>query len=330
MSGRQRVAVVAGGPSPEAEVSRASAATIVAALERAGYPVVLLELDALLAERLRERHVDVVFPIAHGAVGEDGALQGLLEVVELPYVGSQVLASALAMDKRAARAHFAHAGLPIALGSALARERESAEVGARRVVAELGTSIVLKPASGGSAISVVRFVGDATAESVAAALERLFEDSEAVVAEQLCVGHEVTCGVLDTPGRRLAFPPTLIEAPRDAFYSYAARYQPGRSVHRCPAPLPETVLERVRALALEAHDALGCRDLSRVDFIVGAGGDVWLLEVNTLPGFTRTSLYPEAAAAAGIAVEELVTLLVESAVSRGLPRRAPVVPLPRV
>lgn len=323
-----RVAVIAGGPSTEAEVSRASARTVAAALERAGVAVASLELDASLASRLREGGFDVAFPIAHGAVGEDGSLQGLLEVLELPYVGSAVLASALAMDKRAARVHFAHAGLPIARGAGVARGRERPDDAARRLVDELGTSLVLKPASGGSAISVVRFVGDASVATVAASLERLFEDSEAVVAEQLCVGHEVTCGVLDTPRRRLAFPPTLIESPRDSFYTYAARYEAGRSVHRCPAPLGDAALARVGALALAAHDALGCRDLSRVDFIVGEADQVWLLEVNTLPGFTATSLYPEAAAVAGIALEELTLLLVETALERGSTRRASPVPLP--
>jgi D-alanine-D-alanine ligase len=324
------VAVVQGGPSAEAEVSRASAAGVAKGLTDAGHHVVRLELDAFLAESIRSGGFDVVFPVVHGAVGEDGSLQGLLEVLGVPYVGSGVLASAMAMDKRVARMAFAAEGLPIAKGIAVARGSTTARDAAERARREVGGRVVVKPSSSGSAIGVARFAEDASVEDVARAVEAAWELADAVIVEHFARGREVTCGVLDV-GEARALPPTEIKAPSDAFYTYEARYAPGRSVHFCPAPLGDALVARVQEVALVAHRALGCRDLSRVDFIVGDDGSdvVTLLEVNTLPGFTATSLYPEAAAVSGIPMPELVAHLVRHAHQRGPTRRSTPRPLPR-
>jgi D-alanine-D-alanine ligase len=320
------VAVVQGGPSTEAEVSRASAHGVAKALEDAGHSVVRLELDARLAETLRTDGYDVVFPVVHGAVGEDGSLQGLLEVLDLPYVGSGVLASALAMHKRVARIHFERAGLPVARGVVLHRGAEHARTAARRARAEIGMSLVVKPSSHGSAIGVSRLGEDATDDQVASAIESVWDLDEFAVVEHFARGREVTCGVLDL-GRPEALPPTEVLAPGDPFYTYEARYGAGRSVHVCPAQLPPGVLARVQEIAVAAHEALGCRDLSRVDFIVG--DTITLLEVNTLPGMTATSLFPEAAAAHGLAMASWCDALVVRAHVRGpTPRHRPR-PLPR-
>lgn len=322
-----RVAVVQGGPSSEAEVSRASAASVGRALASAGWDVTRAELDASLAESLRTGGFDVVFPVTHGAVGEDGCLQGLLEVLGLPYVGSGVLASAVAMDKRAAKIHFAANGLPVAPGRAFTRGATTAEEAARQAIAALGASVVVKPASSGSAIGVA-LLPDATAPEVARAIEASWAVDEAALVERFARGREVTCGVLE--GR--ALPPTEIRAPRDAFYTYEARYAPGRSEHTCPAALPDGVTERVQEVAEGAFASLGCRDLARVDFVVGDGEDaraVTLLEVNTLPGFTDTSLFPEAAAAAGIPMPQLCDRLARAALARGPARRNLAIPLPK-
>jgi D-alanine-D-alanine ligase len=321
------VAVVQGGPSTEAEVSRASARGVAKALEEAGHRVVRLELDARLAEALRTDGYDVVFPVVHGAVGEDGSLQGLLEVLDLPYVGSGVLASALAMHKRVARVVFAHAGLPVAKGVVLRRGTEDALSAAGRARAAVGARLVVKPSSHGSAIGVSRLAEEATTADVARALESVWEIDEFAVAEQFASGREITCGVLDL-GRTQALPPTEILAPGDPFYTYEARYAAGRSVHVCPASLPAAVLARVQEHAVAAHEALGCRDLSRVDFIVD-GEAITLLEVNTLPGMTATSLFPEAAAAHGLGMASWCDALVVRAHARGsTPRQRPL-PLPR-
>jgi D-alanine-D-alanine ligase len=331
MSSRLRslaVAVVQGGPSTEAEVSRASALGVARALAEAGHSVVRLELDAFLGESLRTGGYDVVFPVAHGAVGEDGSLQGLLEVLDLPYVGSGVLASAIAMHKRVARVLFERAGLPVARGIDVGRGDALAT--AERVRRDVGDRVVIKPSSHGSAIGVARLDATAPLAQVAGALQEVWAIDDFAIVEHFARGREVTCGVLEAD-EAVALPPTEIFSPRDPFYTYEARYAPGRSHHVCPAALPPAVIARVQEVAVAAHRALGCRDLSRVDFIVGDEGApdaVTLLEVNTLPGMTATSLYPEAAAAAGITMAALCGGFAARAHARGPARRLPARPMP--
>jgi D-alanine-D-alanine ligase len=332
MSSALSVAVIQGGPSTEAEVSRASARGVAAALEESGHRVVRLELDAFLSESLRTGGFDVVFPVVHGAVGEDGCLQGLLEVLELPYVGSGLLASALAMHKRVARILFERAGLPAARGLAVSRAGQaSARVAAERARQEIGARLVVKPSAHGSALGVARLDETATPDEVARAIEAAWAMDEFAIVEHFARGREVTCGVLELE-HALALPPTEILSPNDPFYTYEARYAPGRSVHVCPAKLPPTILARVQQVAVAAHAALGCRDLSRIDFVVGDVDDpdaVTLLEVNTLPGMTATSLYPEAAGVHGLPMPMLCDALATRAHTRGpTPRLAPR-PLPQ-
>jgi D-alanine-D-alanine ligase len=327
-----RVVVVQGGPSSEAEVSRSSARGVASALREGGHDVRVVELDAQVAAALATAPFDVVFPVVHGAVGEDGALQGLLEVLGAAYVGSDVLASACAMDKSVARRLFAAAGLPVANGLVLRAGEGTAADLAARARREIGKALVVKPAASGSAIGVHRIGSDAPDEAVAHALEAVFALGDAAIVEHFVLGREVTCSVLHLHGeapRVLAA--TEIVAPSDAFYTYQARYAPGRSVHVCPADLPDAVTERVHQVALGAHRALGCRDLSRADFVVGDQGAleaVTLLEVNTIPGMTATSLFPEAAGARGITFPALCDMLVRSAQRRGPTRRNAALPLP--
>lgn len=318
---RLTVAVVQGGPSSEAEVSRASAKGVADALKQAGHAVVRLELDDHLAESLRTGGYDVVFPVVHGAVGEDGSLQGLLEVLGLAYVGANVLASAVAMDKPTAKKIMSLTGVPVPRGVVLAKG-ESAEKAAERARHEAGPALVVKPAANGSAIGVARIEKDAPLEEVARAIEAVWKIDDHALAETFLRGREVTCGVLDLDGVAKALPPTEIASPKDAFYTYEARYAPGRSVHTCPANLPAAITTRVQELAVSAHLSLGCRDLSRVDFVVGDRvEDVFVLELNTMPGFTATSLYPEAAAISGIAFPDLCDRFVKQAAKRGASRR---------
>jgi D-alanine-D-alanine ligase len=289
-------------------------------LVESGHSVVRLELDAFLAESLRTGGYDVVFPAVHGAVGEDGSLQGLLEVLDLPYVGSDVLASALAMHKRVARILFQQAGLPVAKG--FVAGRGDARVVAEQARRDVGQRLVVKPSAHGSAIGVTRLEEDAPAQDVARALESAWAIDDYAVIEHFARGREVTCGVLERD-RVEALSPTEVLSPSDPFYTYEARYTKGRSRHVCPADLAAEVTARVQRIALAAHAALGCRDLSRVDFVVGDDGNpnaVTLLEVNTLPGMTATSLYPEAAAAGGVSMPALCGALVTRAHARG-PRR---------
>ena len=340
-SARLSVAVIQGGPSTEAEVSRASAQEVAKALVEAGHAVVRLELDPFLSESLRTGGYDVAFPVAHGAVGEDGSLQGLLEILDLPYVGSGVLASALAMNKPVARTVFEGAGLPVARGMSFPRgDALAAADCARR---DIGAALVVKPSSHGSAIEVTRLAADAPRGDVARAIEAVWAIDSVALVEHFARGREVTCGVYEgeasDPLRKragasvslVALPPTEIMSPNDPFYTYEARYTPGRSEHVCPAHLPSPLLARVQEVAVAAHCALGCRDLSRVDFIVGDGDDpdaITLLEVNTLPGMTSASLYPEAAAAMGLSMASLCGRFAARAHMRGPTRRVGARPMP--
>jgi D-alanine-D-alanine ligase len=338
-SRRLSVGVVQGGPSTEAEVSRSSARGVAGALTKAGHAAVRLELDAFLAETLRTGGYEVVFPAVHGAVGEDGSLQGMLEVLGLPYVGSDVVASALAMHKRVARVLFEHAGLPVAPGQAVRRGDARSE--AERLLRAMRGPLVVKPSAHGSAIGVHRLPGEPAAADVARALEAVWTLDEFAIVEHFARGREITCGVLDLE-RPQALPPTEVVSPKDDFYSFEARYAPGRSIHTCPADLPDAVRARVQELAVRAHEALGCRDLSRVDFVVGDEGAgppqqkgpgreeaITLLELNTLPGMTETSLYPEAAALHGLAMPDLCSALALRAFARGPARRLEALALPR-
>lgn len=301
-------------------MSRSSAAGVALALAGRGHQAVRLELDGYLAESLRTGAYDVVFPVVHGAVGEDGSLQGLLEVLELPYVGSGVLASAMAMNKAVARRVFAAEGLPLARGfSARRTSSRSAREIAARALSEVEGGMVVKPAESGSAIGIGRFEARPPAAELEAAIESAFQLGNEVVIERFIRGKEVTCGVLETAGVAKALPPVEVRSPKDAFYTFDARYAPGRSEHICPAEL-EGRRDAVEAIALAAHLALGCRDLSRADFVVG-DDEIVLLEVNTLPGMTATSLFPDEAAAVGMTYPELCEHLVRAADARGAPRR---------
>lgn len=324
------VAVIQGGPSSEAEVSRASATSVAAALALSGHRVVRLELDAFLCDSIRTGGFEVVFPVAHGAVGEDGALQGLLEVLDIPYVGSDVLASALAMNKRVAKLLFAAAGLPIAPSMHAVRGGDARAL-AERALHEVGAQVVVKPCSNGSAIGVARLHEGTTAEAIAKAIEAAWQVDSVALVERFAPGREITCGVLGTGDAAIALPPTEIRSPNDAFYTYQARYAPGRSEHLCPAPVAPEILARIQEVAVAAHRALGCRDLCRADFVVDEEATerpVTLLEINTMPGFTSTSLYPEAAGIAGIPMTELCDRFVQGAIRRGAPRRNAALPLP--
>jgi D-alanine-D-alanine ligase len=329
------VAVVAGGPSSEASVSRASAAGVERALGQAGHAPRVLELTPALGAELRAAPPDVVFPAVHGAVGEDGCLQGLLEILGLPYVGSGVLASALAMSKPHAKVHFRAAGLPVA-GDLSVRRGDDLPTVARRLLAEVGPRLVVKPGAGGSAIGVAVLTEGVTEAALVLALERALGLDETVLVERFVAGKEVTCAVLeDERGEPRALPPTLILPQAGAFYDFKSKYGTKGSVHQCPAPFPAVLIATIQAQAVAAHLALGCRDLSRVDFVVdddAAGGDgagqTTLLEVNTLPGMTATSLFPEAAQAAGIPFQALCDRLVRKAHARPRARAPEAVAMP--
>jgi len=306
------VGVVCGGASAEAEVSRVSGRGVADALRATYDNVVLLELDASIASSLRDKHVDVVFPALHGPPGEDGTFQGFLETMEIPYVGSNVHASAYAMDKIVAKHLFRGAGLPVAK-DIIVDQREDVALAAQRSFTHLGSDVVVKPARQGSALGVT-FAKES--DELIAALEFAFEIDDRVIIEQRIKGKEATVGILDIEQLE-ALPTIEIETPPNEWYDYAHRYTVGMSNHIIPANISDDQRQRAEDIARQAHFVLGCRDLSRVDFVVPERGDPIVLEVNTLPGMTPTSLYPDAAQAFGLNFETLVAKLIERALTRG-------------
>ena len=307
------VAVLMGGPSAEAEVSRTSAREVAAALERAGHTAERVELDQSAADRLRTLAPDVVFPALHGPPGEDGTVQGFLEILGLKYVGSDVHGSAVAMDKAIAKSVFSRAGLPIA-DDLLFAANTAVDVAEAEILSTLGDRVVIKPLSQGSAIGVTPIAnGGDLKEGLANALAL----GDGILVEPYVLGREITVGVLDLSGQAATpFPVIEIRTATDEWYDFKNRYAAGGSEHVIPAPMTDALTAELQSIAVRAHEALGLRDLSRADFIVTDSDEIVLLEVNTLPGMTPTSLYPDGARAIGLSFEDLVDALVKSALSR--------------
>jgi D-alanine-D-alanine ligase len=255
-----------------------------------------------------------------------------LEVLGLPYVGSEVLASALAADKAATKRMLASHGVPLLASTTLSRVPSGdAELSSElsRLRAEVGAVFVVKPVGGGSAIGVTIVRAEDPPSAFRSALEKGLELDRVVLVEKFHQGHEVTCGVLeDEHGVARALPPTLIRARAAGWYDFTSKYGTGGSEHVCPAPFDAQLTRRIQDAAELAHRALGCRDLSRIDFVVPDAGDFVVLEVNTLPGMTGTSLFPEAAAAAGISFVTLCDRLVRRAAKRPGRIKPAAMPLP--
>jgi D-alanine-D-alanine ligase len=295
---KPRVAVLKGGLSAEREVSLVSGRECAAALRAEGYDVTEIDAGADLAERLRAARPDVAFNALHGRWGEDGCVQGLLEWLRIPYTHSGVLASALAMDKERTKAVYRRQGLPVA-ESRLLPAREAARSH------PYPPPYVIKPFNEGSSVGVqiIREGGNSYAVFGPAA-------PELVMAEKYVPGRELTVAVM---GDRAL---TVTDIIASGWYDYDAKYAPGGSRHEVPARLPEPVFEACLGFSLAAHQALGCRGVSRTDLrwdeSRGLDGLV-LLETNTQPGMTPTSLAPEQAAHCGLSFGQLVTWMVEDA-----------------
>lgn len=306
-----KIAVINGGGSAEADVSRSSARGVVGALKENFDQVTSIELDDDVADSLSACGPDVVFPILHGPPGEDGTLQGFLEILGYRYVGSDVHSSSLAMNKIVAKQVFQEAGLPVADQCVVRRQSGIADSVAR-ITQSLGESVVVKPACQGSAIGVTLI--DNVSE-LHDAVETAFGYDHQLLVEERIQGREITVGVIDTDDGTQPFPVIEITTPENSWYDFDHRYTEGWSEHIMPADLPEQMTHDLQRIAVAAHQSLGCQDLSRADFIV-TDNDIYLLEVNTLPGMTPTSLYPDGARGYGLDFPELVHYLVERAAGR--------------
>ncbi|GAB98019.1 D-alanine-D-alanine ligase [Kineosphaera limosa] len=363
---RPRVAVVFGGRSSEHAVSCATAAGVMAAIDRTRYEVlpigiapngrwVLFE-DDLETLALKPGHVpqviageaevvlplatgdhsltsvrpgvapvdlgdiDVVFPLLHGPFGEDGTIQGLLELADIPYVGSGVLASAVMMDKHYMKLVFAAAELPVGPYVVITDKQwltDSDECEER--VAALGWPVFVKPCRAGSSVGISRV---SRPEELNLAIERAREHDPKVIVEAAIFGREIECGILQGRGTapdRASELGEIVVSQDHEFYDFEAKYLAEADVRlSCPAQLPTPDTEWIKQMALTAFTAAGCEGLARVDFFYTTEGDVILNEINTMPGFTPTSMYPQMWAATGISYSDLITELIELARHRRL------------
>ena len=298
-AGKPIVGVLLGGRSAERDVSLRTGAAALGALRRLGHRAVAIDAGADLPRALARRGVGVAFIALHGRGGEDGTVQGLLECLGVPYTGSGVLASALAMDKKQSKLVFRALGIPTPDFEVFTRS------GGGRRLERLALPVVVKPICEGSSVgmSVVQ-----TRRALGPALAKAFRYDPEAIAEAFVPGRDLTVGVL--ADEALA----VVEVrPRGGFYSYRAKYKKGLAEYLVPAPLTARQTARARELALTAHRALGCRGASRVDFRLDGRGRLFVLEVNTIPGMTETSLLPKSAAAAGTGFDELVDRILRAA-----------------
>ncbi len=351
---KTRVAVVFGGRSAEHEISILSARFVVASLDRDRFEPLLLGIDkdgrwlvqeeALLLGAARDprlarlnssmpeahvvghagdivvgerdrKHVDVVFPVLHGPFGEDGCIQGMLALADIPHVGARVLGSAIGMDKDVSKRLLAAAGLPIVPHVTVRAAEWSASRGATldRLAGALGFPSFVKPASLGSSVGVSRATDRASLER---GIDEAFTFDEKVIVEKGVVGvRELECAVLENEASRVG---EIVVSHEDGFYSYAAKYVDEHGVTMSlPANIDQGEEARVQKLALAAFDALECEGMARVDFFRAPDGSLFVNEINTIPGFTSISMYPKLWELSGVPSHELVRRLIDHALERG-------------
>ncbi|MGH7236655.1 MAG: D-alanine--D-alanine ligase family protein [Nitrospiraceae bacterium] len=308
---RARIGVLMGGRSAEREISLRTGQAVHRALLRRGYQAVAIDVDASVQQQLRAKKVQVVFLALHGPGGEDGTIQGLLEIIGMPYTGSGVRASAIAMHKVTTKTLLDCHGIPVPPGTVVQAGRLG-KAAATVPPAGLRWPVVVKPAAQGSTIGVtiVR-----RASEWRAALRRAHEYDREAVVESYIAGREIAVSVLGGTPQARALPAVEIVAP-GGFYDYSAKYVKGRTRYLCPAPLPADVSKRVRDLAVRTYQIIGCEGAARVDFRVTRRGRPYVLEINTVPGMTETSLLPMAAAKAGLDYDALTERILQSALGR--------------
>ncbi|GAB7025985.1 D-alanine--D-alanine ligase [Geotalea toluenoxydans] len=299
-SDNKKIGVLMGGLSAEREVSLKSGAAVLKALVGLGYNAVGIDVDRNVATKIAAEGIDAAFIALHGRYGEDGAIQGLLELMAIPYTGSGVLASALAMNKIFAKQAFQAAGLTVAPYRVVCR----GEVFDAKTLT-FPFPVVVKPSQEGSSVGVSIVRQESELE---AAMQDAFKYDREILIEQFIKGSEVQVGILEDKALG-----AIEIVPKKEFYDFEAKYSPGMAEHILPARLPADIYEKVLRAGEEGHRALGCSGYSRVDFLVTAEGLCYILEVNTLPGMTDLSLLPEIARGSGIEFGELVERLISAA-----------------
>lgn len=298
----KKIVVVMGGPSTEAEVSRRSGTAILEALKAKGYNAEGLELNpATFANDIKASGAEFVFNALHGKFGEDGIIQGTLEMMGIPYTGSGVMAAAVTMDKVATKRFFMAGGIPTPKAHTYFRYEFKKRDLTGEILQEFSVPVVVKASSQGSSIGVVIVE---KAEELEAALSEAFKYDREVLVEEFIKGRELTVAVWGNEEKQEALP--IIEITTvTGRYDYVTKYKVGASTHIIPAPLPEEVTKKVKEIAIRAFAVCGCSGMARVDFMLGEDNQPYVIEVNTIPGMTETSLVPDAGRAAGIEFPEL-------------------------
>jgi len=306
---KKRIGVLAGGVSAEREVSLRSGDAVYKALLDLGYNAVFIDVSKDICSTVREQGVEIAFIVLHGGQGENGAIQGMLEVLDIPYTSSGILASSLAMDKVASKAMFSSHGIPVAPFIVVRRKevenRGRINTQAITAITEFPLPWVVKPATEGSSIGVSIVRQEAEIEG---ALKQAFAFGDRVLAERYIKGKEIQIGILGQ---------TVLGGvevrPLKEFYNYEAKYTPGMTNYILPPEIDRSKYGTIKAFALEAHNALGCRGATRIDFILDESNNPFLLEVNTIPGMTETSLLPKIAKLAGLEFPNLIEKILASA-----------------
>ncbi|TFB23948.1 D-alanine--D-alanine ligase [Filobacillus milosensis] len=298
-----KVAVLYGGTSKEREVSLSTGKGIIQALKKLGHEVVDIDFNPkqlyVIMDRIKD--VDLVFIGLHGKQGEDGTVQGLLELMDIPYIGSGVLASSLAMDKSKAKQIFEMHNIPVAKGKTYSNQASVEDVH-DDILNTFNLPIVIKPNQEGSTLGL-SIINDQS--QIKDAIDLAFTHDFEILVEEFIKGRELTCAVIGKRGHESALP--VIEIiPKSEYYDYESKYSAGGSEHICPAQINEEITEQILNYSVKAHQVLGCETYSRVDFILNENNQPIILEVNTLPGMTPTSLYPDAANAVDMSYEEML------------------------
>ncbi|MGI9018751.1 MAG: D-alanine--D-alanine ligase family protein [Euzebya sp.] len=310
-----KIAVIAGGLSLERDVSLRSGNRVAAALESCGHDITQLDVDPSLIDRLQDNRPDVAYLALHGRMGEDGTVQGLLELIGIPFTGPDARASTLAWDKGIAKGVWRRHGIPtpdwISLSSDAIRDLGAARI-LPQIVDRLGLPLVVKPTQGGASMGV-GYVN--LADELTDALIGSFRYHPVALVERLVAGTEIAISIVDG----VALPAVEIEVSSPdgghPHYDFAARYTPGATTLHAPARLPAEVLAQATSAAMAAYEECDARHVTRVDLIVDAAGDPWLLELDTSPGMTETSLLPAAAEAAGESFASVCERIVRAAIS---------------
>lgn len=292
----KRIGVLAGGSSAEREVSLRSGNAIYKTLLKLGYNAVFIDVSGSICEDLKREKVEIAFLALHGGYGENGAIQGLLEVMGIPYTGSGVLASALAMDKEASKKIFIYHDIPVAPFIVLEKDNLKSKIS--NLKSQIEMPWVVKPVSEGSSIGV-NIVKEE--EDIDSALKTAFSYGEKIIIEKYIRGKEIQIGLLG----QVVLGGVEVR-PSTEFYSYKAKYTPGLTEYILPPEIDEQAYETLKNMALKAHNALGCKGATRVDFILTESNEPYILEVNTIPGMTETSLLPKIARLSGLDFPDLI------------------------